>query len=495
MTDHLPAVLAAWSDAPRVRALNAQSIRAEGRYVLCWLQQALRAVDNPVIDAAILLGNELGLPVLVYHGLREDYPFASDRLHRFVLGASRDVAIGCERRGIACVQYVDRAAKREKGLVYRLAADAAAVMLEDQPAFVAQWQAERVAARSGTAVFAVNAACLVPPAALDQGVGTTSAFRRRHEKARDHWWFWKDEEPAVAPYDGPLAYDPDRWGGASDAELDALVASLDIDHALTPSAVLPPGRAEVLTRLKRLTDEVLPAYAEARGNASRPEGASTLSPYLHFGVVGPREVMAAIRAAEVAPDIAAKFADELLTWREWFHYKARTLPVPEGYGRVPNWARGALAKHAADPRPALETLEAMLHGETADETWNACQKQYLIDGWMHNNLRMYWAKRLIAMTVSPEAGWATACYLNDRLSLDGRDPSTYGNLAWAFGDAAPGYRDLPVYGLVSTRTDRSIRDRPGGPEWIAKAAARPAMRLSAPAEPPTDPYLSEQLPI
>jgi deoxyribodipyrimidine photo-lyase len=77
-------------------------------------------------------------------------PFASARLHGFILGASRDVAAGCKERGLACVQYVDRAAKREKGLVYRLAAEATAVVLEDQPAFVAQWQAERVAAKSET---------------------------------------------------------------------------------------------------------------------------------------------------------------------------------------------------------------------------------------------------------------------------------------------------------------------------------------------------------
>ena len=495
MTLSFPASLANWRDRPRVRQLNEAPVRNTGRYVLCWLQQALRARDNPVIDASVLLGNELGLPVLVYHGLREDYPYASDRLHRFILGASRDVAIGCERRGLACVQYVDRADKREKGLVYRLAADAAAVMLEDQPAFVAQWQAERVAARSHTAVFAVNAACLVPPAALDQGIGTTSAFRRRHEAAREAWWFWSDEEPTAGRYDGPLPYEPDRLTGLSDAGLDALVASLAIDHALPPSAMLPGSRGEVLTRLRRLTEEVLPAYADARNDASRPEGASTLSPYLHFGVVGPREVMAAIKAGDVAEEQRQKFADELLTWREWFHYKARAMRVPESYARVPNWARGQLERHADDPRPELETLGALVQGETRDETWNACQRQYLIDGWMHNNLRMYWAKRIIAMTPDPRTGWATACYLNDRLSLDGRDPSTYGNLAWAWGDAAPGYRDNPVYGLVQTRTDRSIRQRPGGPEWLANAAARPAPRLEVPACPPMDPYVSEKLPI
>ena len=495
MISSLPASLASWREQPRVRRLNEAPVRNTGRYVLCWLQQALRARDNPVIDAAVVLGNELGLPVLVYHGLREDYPFASDRLHRFILGASRDVAIGCEKRGLACVQYIDRAKKREKGLVYRLAVDAAAVVLEDQPAFVAQWQAERVAAKSFTAVLAVNAACLVPPAALDQGVGTTSAFRRRHEKARENWWFWSDEEPATGAYNGPLPYEPDRLAELSDAELDALIASLDIDHALPPSAMLPGSRDEVLIRLRRLRKEVLPAYASARNNASRPEGASTLSPYLHFGVVGPREVMAAIKAGDVAEEQQQKFADELLTWREWFHYKARTMRVPESYARVPIWARGQLERHADDPRPELETLDALVHGETSDETWNACQKQYPIDGWMHNNLRMYWAKRIIAMTPDPRTGWAAACYLNDRLSLDGRDPSTYGNLAWAWGDAAPGYRDNPIYGLVQTRTDRSIRERPGGPEWLAKAAARPAPRLSVPDRPPTDPYINERLPI
>ena len=484
-----------WSDAPRVRALNRRSINPAGRYVLCSLQQALRANDNPVIDAAILVGNDLGLPVLVYHGLREDYPYASDRLHRFILSASRDVAIDCERRGLACVQYVDRAAKREKGLVYRLAADAAAVVVEDQPTFVARWQAERVAARTEVAVFAVNAACLVPPAALDEGVGTTSAFRRRHEKVRDQWTNWVDEEPVVAPYDGPLAFEPDRIGGASDADLDTLVASLSIDHALPPSAMLPGGRDEALKRIHRLTNEVLPAYAEARNDASRPVGASTLSPYLHFGVVGPREVMAAIRDAGVPDRQVNKFADELLTWREWFHYKARTLDVPESYARIPSWAKLQLETHAGDPRPEIETLDALVHGETADESWNACQKQYLIDGWMHNNLRMYWAKRIVAMTPDPRTGWATACYLNDRLSLDGRDPSTYGNIAWAWGDSAPAYGPNAIFGLVQTRTDRSIRQRPGRPEWIAKAAARAGPRLSVPVGPVTDPYLKENLSI
>ena len=494
MIDDIPETLASWSDAARVRRMNDAPLR-DGSFILCWLQQALRAYDNPTIDAAIRLGNDLNMPVVVYHGLRENYPFASDRLHTFVLGASRDLARGCADRGLACVQFVDRPAKREKGLVYRLAERAAAVVVEDQPSFVAQWQSERFAARTNAVVFAINAACLVPPAALDQGIGTTPAFRRRHERLRAAWSAWTDEVPAVGVYAGPLPFRPDHLASMTDADIDQLVTSCIIDHDVLPSAMFPATRCEVVSRLSRLRDEVLSMYAGTRNDATRPEGSSTLSPYLHFGMVGPREILAAIAEAEVPEASRSKFADELLTWREWFHYRAHSLPVPECFTRVPNWARKSLEAHADDPRPDVETLDALLHGETRDETWNACQKQYLLDGWMHNNLRMYWAKRLIAMTPDPRTGWATACYLNDRLSLDGRDPSTYGNLAWAFGDSAPGYGTRPVYGLVASRTDKSIRARPNGPQWIAKAATRPVRRLDVPETPPDDPYLTEILPI
>lgn len=229
----------AWNEAPRVRLLVNRPMAPGGRYVLSWLQQALRARDNPVVDAAVRLGNALGLPVLVYHGVREDYPYASDLLHLFILGASVDLAAGCRERGLACVQHVDRAGRREKGLVYRLAVEAASVVLEDQPTFVARWQAERVAARAKVAVFAVNAACLVPPALIGDDVRRRSAFLQRHEPERAAWSRWSDERSDVAPYTGYLPFEPDPL---DDFDLDDLVASLNIDHSLPVSEMHPPGR-------------------------------------------------------------------------------------------------------------------------------------------------------------------------------------------------------------------------------------------------------------
>lgn len=485
MNAPLPPGLVDWREAPRIRALNDLSLATAGRYVLCWLQQALRAHDNPVIDAAVRLGNALGLPVLVYHGVREDYPYASDRLHHFILGASLDLAAGCRARGLACVQHVDRAGHREKGLVYRLGTDAVALVLEDQPTFVARWQAERVAVRIPIPVYAVNAACLVPPAVLGDGIGGRSGFLRRHEPERGAWIDSEDERAASAPFDGNLPFTPDRL---DDMDLDRVVADLDIDHSLPASPAFVAGRAAAEARLARLMRDVLPGYATVRNDATRREGASGLSPYLHFGVLGPREIMRAVAEAQAGARHKTKFADELLGWREWFHYQAKALTAPERYDRVAAWARATLAEHAGDPRPEIENLAAMLCGQTRDESWNACQRQFLRFGWMHNNLRMYWAKRIIAMTPDPETAWATACYLNDRLSLDGRDPSTYGNIAAMFGGTRSD-RERSVYGRVATRGDGSTRSRDGGDAWLASAASRPVPAITIPASLPRQGYV------
>jgi hypothetical protein len=108
---------------------------------------------------------------------------------------------------------------------------------------------------------------------------------------------------------------------------------------------------------------------------------------------------------------------------------------------------------------------------------------------MHNNLRMYWGKRIIAMKFGPEAAWATACYLNDRLSLGGRDPSTYGNIVAMFA-GAPADRDQSIYGRVATRSDGFSRHQAGGDAWLAAAASRPMSAVSVPAEVPFDRYSS-----
>jgi len=138
-----------------------------------------------------------------------------------------------------------------------------------------------------------------------------------------------------------------------------------------------------------------------------------------------------------------------------------------------------LEKHRLE-RSDAPPLDRTIHGETGDETWNAAQKQYLLDGWMPNNIRMYWGKKLVGWRDSPQAAWRTACYLNDRFSLDGRDAATYGNLGWCFGKLNHPSSEKEIYGKVGEAWDQAMRKRSGVPEWLAEQAKRSSYRVFVP---------------
>lgn len=467
----------------RCRALNRQPVRRQGSdYVLCWLQQTLRSDNNPVLDAAILAGRELRKPVVVYHGLGERYPYASDRLHTYILQASRSLEAGVTRRGLRFLRYVERESKPHPVLVYELAKRASSIIVDDVAAFVSRSQALRVAARAPIAVLAVDGLRLVPEAALGETLNSTPAFRARAGALREEWL---DEPSNVevnrAPYTADLCIEHDELTG--DEGIDELVRQCRIDHSLGPIDWCSGDRHQALKHLEWAIETVLPHYAARRNNCADANGVSHLSPYLHFGILSPGEIARAVLDADIESRHRWKFLDELLTWREYFHHRMANTAVPGSYTNIPQTGRDTLDAHRNDVRETTYSLHELIRGETADETWNAAQKQFVLEGWMHNNLRMYWGKRLIGWTPEPETAWATACYLNDRFSLDGRDPATYGNMAWCFTPNRG--RDRPVYGKVPAKSDAAMRRRPGVSEWLAEYAAKSiAPSLTIPDELP-----------
>ncbi len=459
--------------ADRAVALNIAPVRAQARYVLCWLQQTLRGHDHPTIDAALTFGNRLGLPVIVYHGLRQDYPHASERLHRFILGASRAMAKTLQQRGIACVHYVERKEHYERGLVYRLAADAAAVFIDEHATFVGAAQANTFAARTDVATIAVDATRLVPFRALSGKLHATKNFRAAHTPLRAEWRALRTPvEPDVAPFDGRLDYDLVSLARMTDADLDTLVASCAINHALLPVAEHPASAEEVERRLAVAANLVVPTYSKRRNNASDALSCTQLSPYLHFGMVSPWAIMDAVECQIDKASTRYKFYDEMLTWREWSHWRMQASPDLLTYQSLPRAARATLEAHRGDPREPV-SFEQVVAGSTPDRTWNACQRYWRQTGWLHNNLRMYWAKQLLRWAPTPEEAWSVACRLNDEQSLDGRDPATYISMRWAFGEAKPGWGDRPIYGTVAPRSDSAILKRVGMVDWIDKWSTEP----------------------
>ena len=442
--------------------------------MLAILHRALRVEDNPVLDAAVAQAQGLGIGLLVYCELNETAKYASDRLVYFELGAFREVAQELAALEIPCVQRIRTVGEADP--LKPLVAEAAAVYVDEEFTVWDRERMTRVIEVAPQTVFAIDASRLVPVRQLPTGLTTTPAFRQAQGALRDQYAALRKN---VLPLSvtakalkqmSELPQGNNNFADYTDAKLQALVARCQIDHTLPISVEHPPTQTELQTRLDTLKANILPRYKWIRNNAALTYSTSQLSPYLHFGMLSPHQLLAEVESVDMPKAYTWKFRDEFLTWREWSHYQAFYTPNLHEFESLPDKAKQTLEEHSSDPRPELCTFEEILQGDTPDPTWNAAQREWRQTGWLHNNLRMYWAKQILRFTESPQQAWEAACHLNDALSLDGRDPATYASLQWAFGRAKPGYNEKPIYGWVAPKSDRAILKRSGMADWIGARA-------------------------
>jgi deoxyribodipyrimidine photo-lyase len=227
-----------------------------------------------------------------------------------------------------------------------------------------------------------------------------------------------------------------------------LLDGLPIDRRVGAVADMRGGTTEARRRLRGFVRTHLAAYDRDRNHPER-SGTSQLSPYLHFGHIGPREIGLAVRESSGPAQAVEAFLEQLIVRRE---LAVNFVAFNDHYDRLAGcerWARQTLAAHRRDKRPYLYDEARLESGDTHDPLWNAAQRQMVTTGWMHGYVRMYWAKKILEWTPSPEDAFDIAVRLNDRYLLDGRDPNGYANIAWAIGGKHDRpWPPRPVYGTV-----------------------------------------------
>jgi len=151
-----------------------------------------------------------------------------------------------------------------------------------------------------------------------------------------------------------------------------------------------------------------------------------------------------------APEEAkAAFLEELIVRRELSDNYCAYNQHYDAYEGLPGWAKASLKHHEGDLRDALYTPDQFDRAETHDRLWNAAQNELLRTGKIHGYMRMYWAKKILEWSPSPQQAFETAVWLNDRYALDGRDPNGYSGIAWSIGGLhdRPWF-ERPVYGKI-----------------------------------------------
>lgn len=424
----------------RVHELNDAPVDPAGRHVLYWMQQAQRAAGNHALELAIRLADERGLPVVVGFGLTDAYPEANERHYAFMLEGLAETARALRERGIAVVM---RHGSPER-VALALAGNAALVVCDR--GYLRHQRAWRraVAEGAGRRVIEVETDLVVPiAAASNRHEVAARTLRPRLARRLDELLQPVDEGRPLRSADGL-----DLHGDLDPLDPEASLRRLRLDRTVGRVAGLRGGSGAARARLARFLAERLPGYAQGRNEPSRPKG-SGLSPYLHFGQIAALEVALAVKgAAHGSAEDRATFLEELIVRRELAHNHAWYCAGYDRYDGLPRWARETLDAHRADPRPWLYDEGALEAGRTHDPYWNAAMREMRATGFLHNYMRMYWGKKILEWSPTPEEGFAIALRLNNRWLFDGRDASSFTGVGWCFGLHDRPWARRPIFGTV-----------------------------------------------
>ena len=245
------------------------------------------------------------------------------------------------------------------------------------------------------------------------------------------------------------------------------------DNRIGELTWIQPGERAAQRAMQQALDGLLPNYATYRNDPCR-KAHSGLSPYLHIGQLSPQK-----RALLVTlhPDLSTEskeaFLEELIVRRELADNFCLYEPRYDSFEGFHPWAQKSLNEHRADTRDYIYNLTELELARTHDQLWNSCQLDLVTVGKLHGYLRMYWAKKILEWSESPEEAMANAIELNDRYSIDGRDPNGYAGIAWSIGGVHDrAWAERPVYGKVRYMNAAGCRRKFNVDEYINTVMGR-----------------------
>ncbi len=229
---------------------------------------------------------------------------------------------------------------------------------------------------------------------------------------------------------------------------DDLIKGLDVDMSVGIVKEIIPGEKEAKRKLKRFIENRLKDYDEKRNNPSL-HGQSGLSPYIHFGQISSQRIALEIKKSNVDARNKEAFLEELIIRKELsdnFCFYNKYYDSIRGF---PNWGRETLLRHKSDKREYIYTERELENGKTHDDLWNYAQLEMVKSGKMHGYMRMYWAKKILQWSKTPNKALKTAIKLNDKYELDGNDPKGYNGIAWSIGGVHDrAWSERPIFGKI-----------------------------------------------
>ncbi len=451
-------------DIRRVQNINGREL-ASGP-IIYWLSRDQRADDNWALLYAQELARKNKQPLAAVFCLSAGFLEATARQYNFMLRGLKELEVRLRLLNIPFFLLTGEPDKEIATFATRL--KAGAIVTDFDPLKIKRrWQMQVSASFKG-AFFIVDAHNIVPCwlASQKQEFG---AYTIRPKLQRLLPEFLTDF-PKLRRQEDVLYKKLKQVAHFSSAPIDWLKVerSLEVDNTVAPVTWLKPGEKAATVSLKTFLNAGLKKYDVER-NDPNLSGQSGLSPYLHFGQLSAQRVAWETKLSGVSSAAKAAFLEELIIRRELadnFCYYNNNYDKVAGF---PAWARQTLDMHRKDKREYLYSRRQLETAQTHEALWNAAQQEMIKSGKMHGYLRMYWAKKILEWTKSPEQALEMTIYLNDKYELDGRDPNGYTGIAWSLGGVHDrAWSERSIFGKIRYMNENGAKRKFKVQEYIAR---------------------------
>jgi deoxyribodipyrimidine photo-lyase len=423
----------------RIQLLNDLEIR-KGDYVLYWMQQSQRSETNHALEFAIQEANRLKQGVLAGFGLMDDYPEANLRHYTFMLEGLKETQKSLAKRRIKMVVQIG--VPPDVALSFGRRAS----MIVCDRGYLRhqkQWRTQ-VARQAGCRVVQVESDVIVP-VEIVSGKAEYAARTIRpkiHRHLSDYLINFR-KTPVKIP---SLNLD---IGGMDLTDIDAILRQMSLDRSVPAvSSCFKGGTSEAKKIFKNFLRHRFHLYLGHR-NQPQTDDISHMSPYLHFGQISP--LYLAFQISKDNNDLQeAKdaYLEELVVRRELAMNFVNYTVNYDAYKCIPQWAQKTLSEHRNDKRDHIYTRKQLEDAGSHDPYWNAAMREMRYTGFMHNYMRMYWGKKILEWSKTPEHAFKTTLAINNRYFLDGRDANSYTGVAWVFGVHDRAWFERPIFGKI-----------------------------------------------
>ena len=428
-------------DDSRVEYLNSVD-EHHGEYVLYWMQSSVRAEYNHALEYAVSKSIELDQPLAVVFCLTDNYPHANLRHYRFLVEGLVDVHGTLFKRRIN-MQIVYGPPVET---MLELSANAASIIVDrGYTRQITKW-VQKIGSKVKCPFTRVESNIVIPvEVTSDKEEYSAATIRRKINRLLGQYlkpFELADQRPKTVNLDVPTL----------PVDVEKIIKGLKVDRSVKPVEGFRGGPTEAGKRLETFLGRI-DDYPDKR-NDPNEDGQSQLSPYLHFGHISPLHL--ALRVKEADSRGTESFLEELIVRRElainFVHYNSEYDSIRS----LPDWCIKTLREHQSDPREYTYTIQELENAETHDPYWNAAQVEMMETGKMHGYMRMYWGKKILEWTSSPEESISTAIKLNDKYQIDGRDPNSYSGIMWVHGKHDRPWKERPIFGKIRYMNDKGL---------------------------------------